>query len=896
MNDRSDSSFSGHWAVLPPDPDPTETEEWLQALDAVIESEGRDRATFLLRKLFDRARARRVALPPVWSTPYCNTVALADQPRFPGALATEQRLIALVRWNALAMVVRANQFSAELGGHIASYASVADLFEVGFNHFFRAGQAGDLVFFQPHSAPGVYARAFLEGRLDENHLDSYRREVAGRGLSSYCHPYLMPEFWQFPTGSMGLGPLQAIYQARFMRYLENRGILATAGRKVWAFVGDGEMDEPEALAGLSLAGREMLDNLIFVVNCNLQRLDGPVRGNGSIVQELEGLFAGAGWNVIKLLWGSDWDPLFARDRDSVILKRLHETVDGELQQYAATDGRFNREHFFNKYPELRAIVAHLSDEDIDRLKRGGHDPVKIYAAYHAAVYHRGQPTVILAQTKKGYGMGHWGQGKMGAHQQKKLEAEALLAFRDRFDLPLSDADVIGLRFHQPAADSPEMKYLHARRQSLGGYLPARVGKGPTRTAPPLAAFARFLGGGHGREESTTMVFVQLLSHLLRDPEFGPTLVPIVADEARTFGMQALFRQVAIYSSVGQLYEPEDKDELLYYKEARDGQILEEGITEAGAVASWIAAATSYSAHGVPMLPFYIFYSAFGFQRIGDLIWAAGDSRCRGFLIGATAGRTTLSGEGLQHQDGSSHLLFSVVPNCVAYDPCFGYELAAIVRDGIRRMLEDREDVFYYVTVMNENYVHPALPEGAEEGLLRGMYRLRAATEAGGRPRVQLLGAGTLLREALAAGELLERDWSVAADVWSVTSFTELRRDGLDVERRNRAHPTAEPAQSWVGRCLAPTAGPIVAVSDYLRAVPDLIRAWVPRRYVTLGTDGFGRSDTRAALRRFFEVDRHHVAVAALKALADEGAIDRVKVGQAIARYDIDPSRPNPWDR
>jgi pyruvate dehydrogenase E1 component len=896
MIDRSDFSFSGHWAVLPPDPDPTETEEWLQALDTVIENEGRDRATFLLRKLFDRARARRVALPPVWSTPYCNTVALADQPQFPGTLETEQRLIALVRWNALAMVVRANQFSTELGGHIASYASVADLFEVGFNHFFRAGQAGDLVFFQPHSAPGVYARAFLEGRLGETHLDNYRREVAGQGLSSYCHPYLMPEFWQFPTGSMGLGPLQAIYQARFMRYLENRGILATAGRKVWAFVGDGEMDEPEALAGLSLAGRELLDNLIFVVNCNLQRLDGPVRGNGSIVQELEGLFAGAGWNVIKLLWGSDWDPLFARDHDSVILKRLHETVDGELQQYAATDGRFNREHFFNKYPELRAIVAHLSDEDIDKLKRGGHDPVKIYAAYHAAVHHTGQPTVILAQTKKGYGMGHWGQGKMGAHQQKKLEAEALLAFRDRFELPLSDADVIGLRFHQPAADSPEMKYLHARRQALGGYLPARVGQGPARTAPPLAAFARFLESGHGREESTTMVFVQLFSHLLRDPDIGPALVPIVADEARTFGMQALFRQVAIYSSVGQLYEPEDKDELLYYKEARDGQILEEGITEAGAVASWIAAATSYSAHGVPMLPFYIFYSAFGFQRIGDLIWAAGDSRCRGFLIGATSGRTTLSGEGLQHQDGSSHLLFSVVPSCVAYDPCFGYELTAILRDGVRRMLENREDVFYYVTVTNENYVHPALPEGAEDGILRGLYRLRETADTGGEPRVQLLGAGTLLREALAAGELLERDWGVAADVWSVTSFTELRRDGLDVERRNRLHPAAEPASSWVERCLAPTAGPIVAVSDYLRAVPDLIRAWVPRRYVTLGTDGFGRSDTRAALRRFFEVDRHHIAVAALKALADEDRIDRANVERAMARYGIDPSLPNPWDR
>ena len=895
MNDTADFSLSGHWAVLPPDPDPTETQEWLQALDAVIACDGRNRATFLLRKLFDRARAQRVALPPVWSTPYCNTIALADQPQFPGTLETEQRLVALVRWNALAMVVRANNRSTELGGHIASYASAADLFEVGFNHFFRAGQDGDLVYFQPHSAPGVYARAFLEGRLSEAQLDHYRREVGGEGLCSYCHPYLMPQFWQFPTGSMGLGPLQAIYQARFMRYLEHRGIAATAGRKVWAFVGDGEMDEPESLAGLSLAGRERLDNLIVVVNCNLQRLDGPVRGNGSIVQELEGLFAGAGWNVIKLLWGADWDPLFARDHEAAILKRLHETVDGALQQYAATDGRFNREQFFNKYPELRAIVAHLSDSDIDRLKRGGHDPVKIYAAYHAAAAHQGQPTVILAQTKKGYGMGHWGQGKMGAHGQKKLEAEALLAFRDRFELPLSDADVTGLRFYRPSADSPEMKYLHARRQALGGYLPARLARGPVRSAPTLSAFARFLEGAHGREESTTMVFVQILSHLLRDPAFGSTLVPIVADEARTFGMQALFRQVAIYSSLGQIYEPEDKDELLYYKEARAGQILEEGITEAGAVASWISAATSYSTHGVPLLPFYIFYSAFGYRRIGDLVWAAGDSRARGFLIGATAGRTTLSGEGLQHQDGSSHLLFSVVPNCVAYDPCFGYELAAIVQDGMRRMYEDQEDVFYYVTVTNENYVHPATPEGAQEGILRGMYRLRAAADGQGGPRVQLLGAGTLLREALAAAELLEQDWAVAADLWSVTSFTELRRDGLDAERHNRLHPGAAPVASWVEHCLELTAGPVVAVSDYLRTVPDLIRAWVPRRYVALGTDGYGRSDTRAALRCFFEVDRHHIVLAALKALADDGALEPSRVEEAIARYGIDVGGPNPWD-
>src|SRR4249920_1733466 len=757
MTDLTDLTASGHWAVLPPDLDPIETKEWMQALDAIIENEGRERATFILRKLLDHARTQRVALPPVLSTPYCNTISLAGQPQFPGNLETEQRLIGLVRWNALATVVRANKFSSELGGHIASYASAADLFEVGFNHFFRAGQSGDLIYFQPHSAPGVYARAFLEGRLSEERVDNYRREVAGKGLSSYCHPYLMPEFWQFPTGSMELGPLKAIYQARFMRYLENRSILATSGRKVWSFVGDGEMDEPESLAGLSVAAREGLDNLIFVVNCNLQRLDGPVRGNGSIIQELEGLFAGAGWNVVKLLWGSDWDALFARDDESMILKRLHETVDGEFQKYAATDGRFNREHFFNKYPELQAIVAHMSDEDIDRLKRGGHDPVKIYAAYHAAVNHKGQPTVILAQTKKGYGMGHGGQGKMGAHQQKKLEDEALLSFRDRFALPISDDDVTNVRFHKPPADSPEMKYLHSHRQALGGYLPTRTPKGPALAAPPLSALAKYLEGTHGREQSTTMVFVQMLSQLLRDAELGKHIVPIVADEARTFGMQALFRQVAIYSSVGQLYDPEDKDELLYYKEAKEGQILEEGISEAGAVSSWIAAATSYSAHGVPMLPFYIFYSCFGFQRVGDLIWAAGDSRCRGFLLGATAGRTTLSGEGLQHEDGSSHLLFSTVPNCVAYDPCFGYELTVILQDGMRRMLEDQQDVFYYVTVMNENYAHPALPAGAEEGILKGMYRLRESRITSPKSRVQLLGSGTILREVVAASELLEHD-------------------------------------------------------------------------------------------------------------------------------------------
>ncbi len=872
MTDLSDIVTSAFWRVNPPDADPVETREWLEAFDALVAAEGRERATFLLRKLLDHARARRVPLPPVLNTPYKNSIALAHQPQFPGNLELEQRISSIVRWNALAMVVRANRAHPELGGHIASYASAADLFEVGFNHFFRSD---DLVYFQPHSAPGVYARAFLEGRLSEEQLNHYRRETQGKGLSSYCHPYLMPEFWQFPTGSMGLGPINAIYQARFIRYLANRGILddSSRTRKVWSFVGDGEMDEPESLAGLSLAAREGLDNLVFVVNCNLQRLDGPVRGNGSIVQELEGLFAGAGWNVVKLLWGSDWDPLFARDEDGVLLKRLHETVDGEFQTYAATDGRFNREHFFNKYPELRELIAGMSDEDIDRLKRGGHDPVKIHAAYHAALHHKGQPTVILAQTKKGYGMGLWGQGKMGTHQQKKLDDEALRAFRDRFALPISDEDVAQLRFYHPGRDSPEMKYLEARRKQLGGYLPARSTAAEKIAIPRLTVTER--------NQSTTMVFVQLLTQLLRDEKLGPRVVPIVADEARTFGMQTLFRQAGIYSAVGQLYEPEDHEELLYYREAKNGQILEEGITEAGALSSWLAAATAYSAHGKPMLPFYIYYSIFGFQRVGDLIWAAADSRARGFLVGGTAGRTTLAGEGLQHQDGTSHLAASTIPNCRAYDPCFGYELAAILEDGARRMLEAQEDVFYYVTVANENYAHPPMPEGAKEGILKGMYALRPGSA------VQLLGSGPILREVIAAADLLEKDWGVSAGVWSVTSFTELRRDGMAAERSRRLGGKAE---SWVEKSLKASAGPVVAASDYVSAVADLICPYVPRRYFALGTDGFGRSDTRAALRAFFEVDARNITVAALAAL------EHPSVGEARQRYGIDASLAPPWQR
>ncbi|MDA1011862.1 MAG: alpha-ketoglutarate dehydrogenase [Proteobacteria bacterium] len=887
-------NVSAFWRVLPQDLDPIETQEWIDAFNQLTAIEGGERATFLLMKLLEQARRLRVPMPPVLNTPYSNTISLADQPPFPGNLDTEAKLSAIIRWNALAMVVRANRVNSDLGGHIATYTSSADLFEVGFNHFFKAGQDGDCVYFQPHSAPGVYARAFVEGRLSEENIANYRQETGGVGLSSYCHPWLMPDFWQFPTGSMGLGAITAIYQARFMRYLENREIHSNSDRKVWCFVGDGEMDEPESIAGLSMASREGLDNLIFVVNCNLQRLDGPVRGNSSIVQELEGLFAGAGWNVVKVMWGSDWDPLFALDHDNVIIKRLHETVDGELQKYAATDGQFNREAFFNKYPELQKLVSHLSDEDIDRLERGGHDPIKIYAAYHAAANHKGRPTVILAQTKKGYGMGHWGQGKMTSHQQKKLENDALLAFRDRFSIPLSDEDVENLRFYIPEAESPEMKYLHGQREKLGGYLPARVRRAKPITAPRLEEFTKLTGGTGERAQSSTMVFVQMLSQLLKNKELGNRVVPIVADEARTFGMQSLFRQVAIYSPFGQLYDPEDRDELLYYKEAKNGQILEEGITEAGAISSWIAAATSYSTHGTTMLPFYIFYSCFGFQRIGDLVWTAGDSRARGFLLGATAGRTTLSGEGLQHEDGSSHLLFSTVPNCVAYDPTYGYEVVTIIQDGMRRMLEEQNDVFYYVTVMNENYPHPAMPDNASEGIIKGMYRIKDEAKPKA-AHAQLLGSGTILREVLAASELLQDDWKVSTDVWSVTSFTELRRDGLSVDRESMYNPEVAEKSTWVAQCLEATKGPVIATTDYMRSVPDLIRTWVPRRYVTLGTDGYGRSDTRKALRDFYEVDRFHITLATLKALVADGAIEKKILAKAIQKYGLEGNRPNPWD-
>ncbi len=895
------------WRLPEDDGDPQETREWIEALDALIAAEGPARATFLLKQLLQHARTRRVPLPQVLNTPYLNTISLAEQAPFPGNLEIEQRLSAIVRWNALAMVVRANQASAELGGHIASYASAADLFEVGFNHFFRAGgdaadARGDLVYFQPHSAPGVYARAFLEGRLTAEQLDNYRRETAGKGLSSYPHPWLMPGFWQFPTGSMGLGPLFAIYQARFLRYLEHRGLASTYARKVWAFVGDGEMDEPESLAGLSIAAREGLDNLVFVVNCNLQRLDGPVRGNGSIIQELEGLFAGAGWNVIKLLWGSDWDPLFARDTQLLLLRAFHETVDGEFQTLSATDGRFNREHFFNKYPELAQLTAHLSDDDIDRLRRGGHDPVKIHAAYYAAARHRGQPTVILAKTKKGYGMGSAGQGRMTTHQQKKLDAEALRAFRDGFGLPLTDVHVEGVEFHKPAEDSPEMKYLHARRAKLGGYLPARSSTCAPLATPTAEAFAKFALEANGKEMSTTMALVRMLGALLKDSAIGPRVVPIIADEARTFGMADLFRLVGIYSPFGQLYEPEDSGQISYYKEAKNGQILEEGINEAGAIASWVAAGTSYSTNGLAMLPFYIFYSMFGFQRVGDPLWAAADSRTRGFLLGATAGRTTLSGEGLQHEDGSSHLVASTVPNCRAYDPCYAYELAVILEHGMRRMLAEQCDEFFYVTVMNENYAQPSAPgtgattvaasapdgepaADARDGILRGMYRVRSTTH--GRARARLLGAGTILRETLAAAELLESEFGLGIDVYSVTSFTELRREAMALTRAQRLG--AAPVPSWIERQLPADGTPVIAASDYISAVADLIRPWIRDRYLVLGTDGFGRSDTRAALRAFFEVDRRSIALAAL------AQIDPALAQRARTLWEIAPSAP-PWTR
>jgi len=878
-----------------PDIDQQETQEWLDALDAVLEREGATRAHFLLEKMTEKARRSGVHLPFSANTAYLNTIPVGQEDRIPGDLAMERRIRAFIRWNAIATVMQANKQSPGVGGHIATFQSAATLYDVGFNHFFRAPTAehgGDLLYIQGHSSPGIYARAFLEGRITEEQLLNFRQEVDGKGLSSYPHPWLMPDFWQFPTVSMGLGPLTAIYQARFMKYLEDRGVCHTEGRKVWVFLGDGETDEPEAMGAISLAAREKLDNLIFVVNCNLQRLDGPVRGNGKIIQELEADFRGSGWNVIKVVWGRHWDPLLAMDKHGLLRKRMEECVDGDYQNYKSKDGAYVRQHFFGKYPELLEMVANMSDEDIWRLNRGGHDPLKVYAAYSAAMQHKGQPTVILAKTVKGYGMGESGEGMNITHQAKKMSDAALKAFRDRFNIPIPDDKIADVPFYKPAENSPEMQYLRERRRALGGYLPARRKSAEALAIPDLSAFESQLAGSGDREISTTMAFVRVLSTLLKDKAIGKLIVPIIPDEARTFGMEGLFRQLGIYSSVGQLYEPEDADQVMYYKEDKRGQIIEEGINEAGAFASWLAAGTSYSNHCHAMIPFYTFYSMFGFQRIGDLAWAAGDARARGFLMGGTAGRTTLNGEGLQHEDGHSHILASTIPNCVTYDPTYGYELAVIIQDGMRRMYKDQESVYYYITIMNENYVHPPMPKGAEEGILKGMYLLKRGAPKK-KMKVQLLGSGTILREVIAAADLLEADFGVSTDIWSVTSFNELRREGLDVQRWNRLHPEHTQRSTYVEKCLKEGSGPVIASTDYIKTYADQIRAFVPRHYVTLGTDGFGRSDSRENLRRFFEVDRYHVTVAALKALADEGVIPAAKVAEAIAKYGIDPNKPNP---
>jgi pyruvate dehydrogenase E1 component len=887
----STTSSNGAGADL----DTVETSEWLEAIDAVVAHDGPDRARQILTRVVERAQHSGTGPIASLNTPYVNTIPVDREAELPGDPAIERRLRSIVRWNAIAMVVRANKVSSELGGHIATYQSLATLMEVGFNHFWHASSdahGGDLVYFQGHSSPGNYARAFLEGRLTEEQLDGFRQEVSSPGgLSSYPHPWLMPDFWQFPTVSLGIGAITSIYQARFMHYLHARGLSDTDGRKVWAFLGDGEMDEPETMGAIGLAGRERLDNLIWIVNCNLQRLDGPVRGNGKIIQELESDFRGAGWNVIKVIWGSRWDPLLAEDVDGRLVNVMEECVDGEYQTFKSRDGAYVRERFFGRDPVLLERVSHMSDQEIWLLNRGGLDQQKVYAAYHEAVRHQGQPTVILAKTIKGYGMGVSGEGQMITHQAKKMTEDALRAFRDRFELPLTDDQVRNAEYYRPPDDAPEMKYLRECREELGGSLPARRRRSESLPVPELKLFESQLGGTDDREISTTMAFVRILAALLRDKQIGKHIVPIVPDESRTFGMEGMFRQVGIYAPFGQLYQPQDSEQLMFYKEDQHGQILEEGITEAGSISSFIAAGTSYSAHDTPMVPFYIYYSMFGYQRVGDLVWAAADNRTRGFMLGGTAGRTTLNGEGLQHEDGHSHVLFSVVPNVRAYDPTFGYELAVIIQDGLRRMVGEQEDVFYYLTLMNENYRHPPMPEGAEEGILRGMYRLSSGSGEG--PRVRLLGSGTMLREVMAAADLLDSDFGVAADVWSVTSFTELRREGIEVERWNMLHPEDAARSAYVTECLGADGGPVVASTDYIRAFADQIRQWVPGRYRVLGTDGFGRSDFRSALRRFFEVDRHYVAVAALKELADAGEIDAARVREAIDRYEIDPDAPLP---
>jgi pyruvate dehydrogenase E1 component len=939
--------------VLDQDLDPTETREWTQALDAVIAADGTERAHYLLERLVDATRRAGGYLPFQPTTEYVNTIPPQLEAKMPGDPAMEWRIRCLIRWNAMAMVVRANRKPGELGGHIASFASSATLYDVGFNHFWRAPSAdhpGDVIFHQGHSSPGVYARSFLEGRIGADRLDLFRMEVAGKGhgLPSYPHPWLMPDYWQVPTVSMGLGPLQAIYQAHFMKYLEHRGLIPKSDRKIWCFIGDGESDEPESLGAISLAGREKLDNLIFVVNCNLQRLDGPVRGNGKIIQELEGVFRGADWNVIKVVWGSYWDPLLARDPEGKLRKLMMDTVDGEYQACKAFGGAYTREHFFGKYPDTLEMVRNLSDDDIWRLNRGGHDPHKVYAAYHAAVNTQDMPTVILAKTVKGYGMGAAGESQNPTHQQKKLDHDAVRAFRDRFRIPIADDKVDDVPYYRPGKDSPEVKYMLERRAALGGFLPQRRRKSTAFVAPELSAFEQITKGTGEREISTTMAFVRGINLLLRDKAIGPHVVPIVADEARTFGMEGMFRQIGIYAPEGQKYRPQDADQLMYYREDQKGQVLQEGITEPGAMSAWMAAATSYSLSDVPMLPFYIYYSMFGFQRVGDLCWAAGDMRARGFLVGGTAGRTTLNGEGLQHEDGHSHLLAGAIPNCRAYDPTFSYEVAVILQDGVRRMLHEQEDCYYYVTVMNENYAHPEMPKGAEPDIIKGMYLFRdgdepmpagsptaaASSDKQGKgqvpetdgpppretqssaketvktgaektvspkgkkdriPRVQLLGSGTILREAIAAAELLEKEFGVVCDIWSCPSFSELRKDGFDAERWNRLHPEGEPRVAHVTACLAHRVGPVVAATDYVREYADQIRAFMPegKKYTVLGTDGFGRSDTRENLRCFFEVDRYYIAQAAIAALAAEGKMSAKDVSRAIKTWKIDAEKANP---
>ncbi|WP_447798403.1 pyruvate dehydrogenase (acetyl-transferring), homodimeric type [Pseudomonas moraviensis] len=878
------------------DEDPQETREWLESIESVASVEGRPRAHYLIDQMLDFDANRHGDFYGRVTTPYVNTIPVERQQPYPGDLAVERRINAYIRWNALAMVLRAGKHS-NVGGHIASYASAAVLYDVGFEHFFRGRTeqfAGDMVYIQGHSSPGIYARAYLEGRLSEEQLDNFRRETDRDGISSYPHPRLMPEFWQFPTVSMGLGPITAAYQARFMRYLEDRGLKEHQGRKVWAFLGDGEMDQPESLAAISLAGREKLDNLIFVVNCNLQRLDGPVRGNSKVIQEFESLYRAAGWNVLKVIWGSGWDALLQKDRTGLLRQRMMECVDGDYQNYKSQNGAYVREHFFGKYPELLELVSDLSDDDIWKLSRGGHDPEKVHNAYTAAMRHIGGPTVILAKTVKGFGMGEAGEGQNINHQLKKMGDDAVKAFRDRFGLELSDDQLGDMPYLKPAADSVESLYLQARRSQLGGYIPARFNAVAPLQVPPLSALDTQLKGTGEREISTTMAFVRILGTLLKDPNIGKLIVPIVPDESRTFGMESLFRQIGIHSHVGQLYTPQDAGQLSYYKEARDGQIMQEGLNESGGISSWIAASTSYSTHAVMTVPFYIFYSMFGFQRVGDLAWAAGDARARGFLLGATSGRTTLMGEGLQHDDGHSHVLSSTIPCCVSYDPTYAYELAVIIQDGMRRMYVENEDIFYYITLLNENYAHPPMPEGVEQDILKGMYRLSAIAQPAEGKHVQLMGCGSILQEVVAAAQLLEQDFAVSSDVWSVTSLTELRREGQDAERWNLLHPQQTPRISHVESCLQDAQGPVVIATDYMKIFADQIRPFVPnRRFVALGTDGFGQSDTRESLRRFFEVDRHFIALAALKALADDGAITREKVAEAIVLYGIDPEKQNP---